>query len=171
MPWNGRRFTRTTWWSWTGTSRSATATPPEGAVIRDAKTGPVVPGHEIPAFFEPFRRLNRDRLVSVKGAGLGPSVVRAIAHVHGGEATAAPCEGGGPTVTVTLPVHRGPIAGSGRQMSHLARLDAAPPSSDGYATSRGFSGKPSSSWPTRASSTATTVASCGRCSAPPRTAG
>ncbi|MGO4417459.1 sensor histidine kinase, partial [Streptomyces sp. MCAF7] len=34
-------------------------------------TGPAVPPYELPALFEPFRRLGTDRLVTAKGAGLG----------------------------------------------------------------------------------------------------
>ncbi|WP_329315171.1 sensor histidine kinase [Streptomyces sp. NBC_01262] len=66
-------------------------------------TGPAVPPYEIPSLFEPFRRLGTDRLVTAKGAGLGLSIVRAIAHAHGGDVTAHPRDGGGLTVTVTLP--------------------------------------------------------------------
>ncbi|NUS83446.1 MAG: HAMP domain-containing histidine kinase [Streptomyces sp.] len=66
-------------------------------------TGPAVPPYELPALFEPFRRLGTDRLVTAKGAGLGLSIVRSIARAHGGEVTARPREGGGLTVTVTLP--------------------------------------------------------------------
>jgi len=73
-------------------------------------TGPAVPPYEILSLFEPFRRLGTDRLVTAKGAGLGLSIVRAIAHAHGGDVTAHPREGGGLTVTVSLPA-LGPPAG------------------------------------------------------------
>jgi signal transduction histidine kinase len=66
-------------------------------------TGPVVPQDEIPALFEPFRRLHTNRPPTVKGAGLGLSIVRSVAHAHGGRATAHPGDDGGLTVTVTLP--------------------------------------------------------------------
>lgn len=66
-------------------------------------TGPPVPPYEVPFLFEPFRRLGPDRVVTGKGAGLGLSIVRAIARAHDGEVTAVPREGGGLTVTVTLP--------------------------------------------------------------------
>ncbi|GAA2365280.1 sensor histidine kinase [Nonomuraea africana] len=69
-----------------------------------SNTGPAVPPYEISSLFEPFRRLGGDRLVTAKGAGLGLSIVRSIAHAHGGEVTARPREGGGMTVTVTLPL-------------------------------------------------------------------
>ncbi|MGW3497770.1 sensor histidine kinase [Streptomyces sp. NPDC001020] len=73
------------------------------AEIEVANTGPEVAAYEIPALFEPFRRLGADRLVTAKGAGLGLSIVRSIARAHGGDATARPREGGGLVVTVTLP--------------------------------------------------------------------
>ncbi|SEG04373.1 Signal transduction histidine kinase [Thermomonospora echinospora] len=68
-----------------------------------ANTGPVVPPYEIETIFEPFRRLRGDRVRSDRGAGLGLSIVRAIATAHGGHVTALPREGGGLTVTVRLP--------------------------------------------------------------------
>ncbi|ADI08680.1 integral membrane sensor signal transduction histidine kinase [Streptomyces bingchenggensis BCW-1] len=73
--------------------------------IEVSNTGPAVPPYELPALFEPFRRLGTDRLVTAKGAGLGLSIVRSIARAHGGEVTARPREGGGLTMTVTLPAH------------------------------------------------------------------
>lgn len=71
--------------------------------VEVGNTGPVVPPYEIPALFEPFRRLGADRLVTAKGAGLGLSIVRSVAQAHGGEVAARPREGGGLTVTVILP--------------------------------------------------------------------
>lgn len=68
-----------------------------------ANTGPVVPPYEVPALFEPFRRLGSERLATAKGAGLGLSIVRSVARAHGGDVTAEPRDGGGLVVTVTLP--------------------------------------------------------------------
>ncbi|SNS84350.1 Signal transduction histidine kinase [Streptosporangium subroseum] len=65
-------------------------------------TGPLIPAHEAGDLFEPFRRLH-DRVGSAQGAGLGLSIVRAIAVVHGGTVTAVPRAGGGLSVTVRLP--------------------------------------------------------------------
>lgn len=62
-----------------------------------------MPPYDIPALFEPFRRLGTDRLVTAKGAGLGLSIVRAVTRAHGGIVTARPREGGGLVVTATLP--------------------------------------------------------------------
>jgi signal transduction histidine kinase len=74
------------------------------AVLQVSNTGPVVPRYEIPGLFEPFRRLGSDRLsASSPGAGLGLSIVQAVARAHGGNVHAEPRDGGGLVVTVTLP--------------------------------------------------------------------
>ncbi|NYD46338.1 signal transduction histidine kinase [Actinomadura luteofluorescens] len=73
------------------------------AVLEVANSGPAVPPYEIPALFEPFRRLDGDRLVTAKGAGLGLSIVQSIVRAHNGTVTAAPRREGGLTVTVALP--------------------------------------------------------------------
>lgn len=72
--------------------------------VRVTNTGPVVPKYEIPALFEPFHRLGNTRLFPQSpGAGLGLSIVRAIARAHGGNVSAEPHEGGGLVVTVVFP--------------------------------------------------------------------
>lgn len=60
-------------------------------------TGPPVPAYEIPGLFEPFRRLaTTERLAdsieasTSRGAGLGLSIVRSVAHAHGGDVHATP---------------------------------------------------------------------------------
>ncbi|ETK32396.1 sensor histidine kinase [Microbispora sp. ATCC PTA-5024] len=73
-----------------------------GAVVQVANTGPHVPAYEVESLFEPFRRLNADRVQSAKGAGLGLSIVRAIVRAHGGRVAAVPRDGGGLVVTVRL---------------------------------------------------------------------
>ena len=72
-------------------------------------SGPVVPAHDIPALFEPFRRLAAtERLAGsghapvVRGAGLGLSIVRSVAQVHGGDVTATPRAGGGLSVRLLI---------------------------------------------------------------------
>jgi signal transduction histidine kinase len=70
--------------------------------VEVSNSGPEVPAYEIPALFEPFRRLGTERLVTAKGSGLGLSIVRAVTRAHRGEVTARPNPGGGLTVTVTL---------------------------------------------------------------------
>ncbi|MWA00631.1 hypothetical protein F8568_009615 [Actinomadura sp. LD22] len=73
------------------------------AVLDVANSGPPVPSYEVPGLFEPFRRLDADRVVTAKGAGLGPSIVQSIVRAHDGEVTARPRPEGGLAVTVTLP--------------------------------------------------------------------
>ncbi|NIL44119.1 HAMP domain-containing histidine kinase [Salinispora arenicola] len=66
-------------------------------------TGPVVPTYEMETIFQPFRRLGRERAGGAnRGFGLGLSIVRTIAHAHGGSAHAMPRPDGGLVVTVTL---------------------------------------------------------------------
>ncbi|MFE3098058.1 sensor histidine kinase [Streptomyces sp. NPDC059248] len=87
-----------------GTLRVASrAAPDGGAVVEVVNTGPLVAPFDVPTLFEPFRRLGRDRVISAKGAGLGLSIVRAVARAHDGTVTARPRDGGGLVVTVTLP--------------------------------------------------------------------
>lgn len=74
------------------------------AVVEVVNTGPVVAPYEVPALFEPFRRVGgRQRPAAPQGAGLGLSIVRAVARAHGGDVCAEPREGGGLIVTATLP--------------------------------------------------------------------
>jgi len=86
---------------WVGVT---TSTRPDGrGMLVVSNTGPSVPPYEIPNLFEPFRRYATDRLANPPGAGLGLSIVRAVAHAHGGEVHAEPRDGGGLIVTITLP--------------------------------------------------------------------
>ncbi|HEU4348811.1 MAG TPA: ATP-binding protein [Actinoplanes sp.] len=68
-----------------------------------SNSGPLIPPYEVPSLFEPFRRLGADRVSGSAGAGLGLSIVRAVAHAHGGSARADARPEGGLIVTVTLP--------------------------------------------------------------------
>ncbi|MEU6038276.1 HAMP domain-containing sensor histidine kinase [Actinomadura sp. NPDC047616] len=74
------------------------------ATVQVENTGPVVPAYEVDRLFEPFRRLNADRVESAKGAGLGLSIVRSVVLAHRGTVYAAPRTGGGLIVTVRLPL-------------------------------------------------------------------
>ena len=65
-------------------------------------SGPVVDPDEVAQLFEPFRRSGTARTART-GAGLGLAIVRAVAQVHGGTATATARPSGGLTVTVDLP--------------------------------------------------------------------
>ncbi|MFB9893291.1 ATP-binding protein [Planobispora takensis] len=74
-----------------------------GGVVTVENTGRVVPTGRVDDLFEPFRRLDRDRTGSAGGAGLGLSIVRAIAQAHRGSVEARPRPDGGLVVTVRLP--------------------------------------------------------------------
>ena len=92
-----------------GWVRVTTRVGPSGHVeLEVANTGPHVPPYDIPAIFEPFRRLDDERLATAKGTGLGLSIVRSVVQAHRGEVTAKPREGGGLIVTVTLPAAADP---------------------------------------------------------------
>ena len=73
------------------------------AVVTVANTGAEIRPEELSRLFDPFRRLERDRTRSGRGAGLGLSIVRAVVDAHGGELRAAPRTGGGLEVEVRLP--------------------------------------------------------------------
>jgi signal transduction histidine kinase len=64
-------------------------------VLRVANSGQVVPPDRLDELFEPFRRLDGERIGQDRGLGLGLSIVRAIALAHGAELAAeAPVQGG-----------------------------------------------------------------------------
>jgi signal transduction histidine kinase len=87
-----------------GWVRVSTAAGSDSVELCVSNSGPVVPRYEIPGLFEPFRRLAADRVATASpGAGLGLSVVAAVARAHGGAVRAEPRDGGGLTVTVSLP--------------------------------------------------------------------
>ena len=72
-------------------------------VLVVSNSGPVIRSYEVETMFQPFRRLDRERVHGERGFGLGLSIVRAIALAHGGTVAAQPRPEGGLTVTVTLP--------------------------------------------------------------------
>jgi len=97
---NGVRYNVDGGWVRVASRRAADGS----AVVEVSNTGPAVPRYEVAALFEPFRRLDAERLSATSpGAGLGLSIVRAVAEAHGGEVRAEPRDGGGLIVTVTLP--------------------------------------------------------------------
>jgi signal transduction histidine kinase len=71
------------------------------AVLQVENPGPVIRSYEIDGLFEPFRR--GEGRTSSRGVGLGLSIVRSVAHAHGGTAMATPRDGGGLIVRVELP--------------------------------------------------------------------
>ncbi len=88
-----------------------TATDAGQAVLTVVNTGPHVSQHDVERLFEPFRRLEADRVGDGGHHGLGLSIVRAVATAHDGIVTATPGPAGGLAVTVAFPALEG--AGSG----------------------------------------------------------
>jgi signal transduction histidine kinase len=78
-------------------------TSPPVAVLTVVNTGQRVPAEQVPALFEPFRRLTADRTNHGGGAGLGLSIVRSITAAHGGTVRARPRPEGGLVVEIDLP--------------------------------------------------------------------
>ena len=89
-----------------GEVKVVTRSGPDGAVLAVTNTGPQIRPDEVARLFEPFRRLEGDRTRSVKGSGLGLSIVRAVVETHGGAVGATPRNGGGLEVEVILPTAR-----------------------------------------------------------------
>jgi signal transduction histidine kinase len=73
----------------------------KSAVLRVENSGPVVPAATAARLLEPFERGGRAR--DGGGAGLGLSIVRAVAEAHGGRVALAPRREGGLAVEVVLP--------------------------------------------------------------------
>jgi signal transduction histidine kinase len=73
------------------------------AFVLVANGGRAIPPDRVESLFEPFRRLEGRVASPAGGAGLGLSIVRAVARAHGGQATARALPGGGLEVTVRLP--------------------------------------------------------------------
>ncbi|MGP0005806.1 MAG: ATP-binding protein [Acidimicrobiales bacterium] len=84
---------------------SVHATPSEDHwFISVADTGIGVPQAERESLFERFYRASNARAARIPGSGLGLSVARAIAELHGGEISISSGEPGGTVVHVALPV-------------------------------------------------------------------
>ncbi|MGD0082302.1 MAG: ATP-binding protein [Acidimicrobiales bacterium] len=76
-----------------------------------ADTGIGVPAAERESLFERFYRASNARAARIPGSGLGLSVARAIAQLHGGEITISSTDTGGTVALVALPFGTRPAAG------------------------------------------------------------
>ena len=76
--------------------------PPGGASIRIGDRGPGIPESERELVFEPFYRASTASLASARGLGLGLSLVRRIARLHGGDVRCLARISGGTVFEVTL---------------------------------------------------------------------
>jgi two-component system, OmpR family, sensor kinase len=72
-------------------------------VIEVRDRGPGFPTSFLPHAFERFARPDLGRARDAGGAGLGLSIVQAIAHAHGGRAVAGNRDGGGAVVRLEIP--------------------------------------------------------------------
>ncbi|MGH2516452.1 MAG: ATP-binding response regulator, partial [Ktedonobacterales bacterium] len=70
--------------------------------VRD--TGVGIPANELTRIFERFHRVRDTRARTHEGAGIGLSLVRELALLHGGSVEAASAVGEGTTFTVTIPL-------------------------------------------------------------------
>lgn len=86
------------------------------ARLEVADQGIGVPADELPLIFDRFYRASNAERHSASGTGLGLSVVAAVVDGHDGAVTAAPAEGGGLVVRVTLPLspHRTDVEPGGQ---------------------------------------------------------
>jgi signal transduction histidine kinase len=71
------------------------------SVVEVVNDGDQLDPATLPRLLEPFQRI--DRGARSDGAGLGLSIVRSVAHAHGGSVALAACPTGGLRATVTLP--------------------------------------------------------------------
>jgi signal transduction histidine kinase len=81
----------------------ATETRAGRAFVSMINTGPVIPPQQVDRLFEPFQRLGERTARSDGHHGLGLSIVRAIATVHGADVTAHARPGGGLSVEISFP--------------------------------------------------------------------
>lgn len=86
-----------------GWLKITTETTDDSARLIVANGGPVIPPDDVETLFEPFQRRGQARTGSDRGAGLGLSIVRAIASAHDGTAVARALPDGGLEVVVDLP--------------------------------------------------------------------
>ena len=70
--------------------------------------GPGIPHDDRQRVWEPYVRLNREAEASTGGSGIGLSVVRELAMLHGGRARAEGAPGGGARVVIELPLAASP---------------------------------------------------------------
>ncbi|MCM3925865.1 sensor histidine kinase, partial [Frankia sp. AiPs1] len=95
--------------------------PPGVVVVQVRDHGAGFPAAFLPHAFERFRRADAARARDDGGAGLGLSIVAAIAAAHGGTVEAANHPAGGALVTIMLPAP--PLDGSVAEAAERVRGD------------------------------------------------
>ncbi|HEY0257185.1 MAG TPA: HAMP domain-containing sensor histidine kinase, partial [Candidatus Methylacidiphilales bacterium] len=66
--------------------------------------GPGIPSRQVESIFLPFHRLHDSLSSGTPGSGLGLTLARRMARVHGGDITYTPRAGGGSCFTLTVPL-------------------------------------------------------------------
>jgi len=84
-----------------GWVRVETGTRAGAATVAVSNTGPAVPASQLARLFQPFQRLDGQRIGGT-GHGLGLAIVRAIAIAHGAAIRASPRQAGGLDIEVRL---------------------------------------------------------------------
>ena len=88
----------------------ATRTVAGRAILTVANSGREIPAAEIGRLFQPFQRLQAERTSGGNGAGLGLSIVEAIATAHEATLSARPRAGGGLEIEIGFPAEAGSAA-------------------------------------------------------------
>jgi signal transduction histidine kinase len=86
-----------------GWVRVATWTDGTTARIEVRNSGAPIAAEDVESLFEPFRRLEAERVASDRGVGLGLAIVRAVAKAHSGSVSATAPREGGLDVVVEIP--------------------------------------------------------------------
>ena len=95
----------------------------DSAALTVTNTGPRVPDESVRLLTEPFHRLERRR--DRRGAGVGLSMVRAVAAAHGGRLVLSAREDGGLVADVELPAVTAPRAS--RLLGRSSSRESRPP--------------------------------------------
>ena len=101
------------------------------AVLTVVNTGPAVPASDIERLFQPFELLGAGRIGHGQGAGLGLSIVQAIADAHGATLIATPRSTGGLSIEVSF------VRESGRVVEDESEGESPPGSDRRYAMAHG----------------------------------
>ena len=80
---------------------------PDRLIIRVRDRGPGIPEAELDRVFEPFYRLEGSRSRDTGGPGLGLSIARQIAQLHGGTLKLHNLKDGGLEAVLILPRQKG----------------------------------------------------------------
>ncbi len=92
----------------------STSTVDERARVAVRNTGAVIAPNSVEQLFQPFRRLDGDRVRHADGHGLGLAIVRAIAHAHRATLVALARPEGGLSIEIDFPSDTVASHGSGQ---------------------------------------------------------